>query len=87
MSEPREWVVDAVPVRRPSKVSQGFHRLGLVLALPFVPVAIFVFFWGAFSGEAKIAIAGSGFLLALAWGLYSICRLLAWILEGFTGRA
>lgn len=59
-----------------SRISEGFHRVGLVLAIPFV---IFGFAAALVNRDEKLALS----LLVIGLGLYATARAIGWITEGF----
>jgi hypothetical protein len=67
-----------------NRMTRGFHRLGLAFALPLAVIAV----WGMGSAFLGFDETGTGAfigfcagVLAIAW--YTLCRLVAWVVNGF----
>lgn len=80
-------IVDAVVVPRRSRLRTGFHRLGLLLAVP-TGLLSFVAFGIAIAGNPADPVGAILFgvaIIILAAAIYACCRLLAWVIAGFLG--
>ena len=60
-----------------SRISEGFHRVGLVVAVPCVFLGLQAFV----GGDRKVML----WWAAIGLGLYAVSRALGWIADGFFG--
>lgn len=74
-----------------NRLTRGFHRVGLVGAVPLLGLAVLFLMLGLFSAKGSQnmpdALVYSGCTAALAILWYSVCRAVAWIVNGFRETA
>ena len=71
---------------RAKRIHVGFHRLGLALAVACgVPGVGLVLLWSFAEMQPITLTMGVGFLL-FAGVLYTVARVVAWIIVGFLGE-
>lgn len=68
-----------------TRLTTGFHRLGLVLMTPFFVAALIVVALMIFVRDGDMILATAWVVsLPLAGGMaYGLCRLIAWVAGGF----
>ncbi len=80
---PRAYRADkkAEPMDR---MTRGFHRIGLALAVPLALVSLWFLIGGYIENDSRTGTMFIGFCaatLAVLW--YGICRTAAWVVNGF----
>jgi len=80
-----EFLISGPPLA--SRLREGFHRLGVVLALSCAAAAAAVVLASADVGEGRYDIARALPLLVAAAAVYILCRSMAWVALGFIGEA
>ena len=69
------------------RMTRGFHRLGLVGAVPLLLVAAYICFGGFFLAKTASE-ANDSYTLAVLFAVpgalwYGACRAIAWVVSGF----
>jgi hypothetical protein len=79
----RYRILDAVPAE--DRIKRGFHRLGLVLGLPFVALGMLSLPYVIWNGLPLGALVLPALGAAVGGFLISLCNGLGWVISGFFG--